>query len=390
MRRWSLLVALAAMLLSLLLHGIGLRLTLPEGPPSSTEEAASDMSDVGAGFEDLAETVAEPAPPEPATPAAPPDVTPPDEVTEATPTSQALVASDTPQDVLTPGIGPVEVVEPDAASPSESDTPAPETETAEPPGGEDETEADVADMAVTQPIAPETQTPAQTPAQTEQASEAAPVAVTEAVPPIAPPSDSAPPPEPDMQAPLPPEITVASVPDDAEILAAEETGDLSGAAVTTSLRPPKARPSAAALATPEAGPQQGAQTGRAAGVIESPLTTYKRTGIDPFASRRSGARSSVVGLQGAFNPGNSSTTNYAGEVLVKLNRAPPVFPSAQGTAQVSFEISPDGTVAWVNILSSTGSPDIVRAASAQVRRAAPFPRPPGGTSQRLVFVYRNR
>jgi TonB family protein len=193
-----------------------------------------------------------------------------------------------------------------------------------------------------------------------------------------------------MQAPLPPEITVASVPDDAEILAAEETGDLSGAAVTTSLRPPKARPSAAALATPEAGPQQGAQTGRAAGVIESPLTTYKRTGIDPFASRRSGARSSVVGLQGAFNPGNSSTTNYAGEVLVKLNRAPPVFPSAQGTAQVSFEISPDGTVAWVNILSSTGSPDIVRAASAQVRRAAPFPRPPGGTSQRLVFVYRNR
>lgn len=396
MTRGSIFAAVAAILLSLLVHGLGLSFTSSEDQPSSTEDAGSDLADVGGAFEDFAEIITETAEPEPASVPDPPSVTSPEQVIEETPTSQALVASDNPQNVTAPDTGAVEVIEPGPAEPSESDAPAPET--AERSGGEDEA---MAAVAVLQPVEPETEAeapegaPDENPVPAEaQTSKVAPVSATETVSSVAPTPDLSPSPailpEPEVLQPVQPEITVASAPDDPEVLTAVESEDESSSAVKRSLRPPKERPSVVALGAPNGVQQRSAQTGRSVGVIESPLAAYKRTGIDPFSSRSGGARSGTTGFSGPRNPGNSSTTNYVGQVLVQLNRSPSVYPSAQGTAQVSFAINPDGTVAWVRILGSTGSRDIERAASAQVRSAAPFPRPPDGTSQRLVFLYRNR
>ena len=87
---------------------------------------------------------------------------------------------------------------------------------------------------------------------------------------------------------------------------------------------------------------------------------------------------------------NSVMLYYAGEVLLKLNRPRARSRGEKGNARVQFEISPDGSVAWVRILSSNGSAKLERDAAAAVRRAAPFPLPPNGTTRRFVFVYRSQ
>ncbi|WP_299850313.1 TonB family protein [uncultured Roseovarius sp.] len=395
MIRRSILVATVAFMLSLLVHGLGLNFTTRNGPPSSSENAAADLSDVGGVFEDFAEAVTETEVPEPAPVPDPPSVTSPEPVDEQIPTSQALVASDNPQDVLTPDTGDAEVTEPDAAEPSERDATAPGITA--PSGGEDETNADV---TASQTI--EAESPAELPegdatgsvdpsgAQTSE-TETSPSNETVSTDPSAP--DPSPRPAitvaPEVvQAELP-ETTVETPADEPEILSALESEDGSSSAVTRSLRPPAERPSAEALGVPEGAQRKSAQQGRATGVIESPLAVYKRSSVDLLAFGSGGARSGSSGFSGSRGPGNSSTTNYVGRVLVQLNRAPILYASVKGMAQVSFEINPDGTLAWVRILNATGSQDIRRAASAQVRSAAPFPRPPQGSSKRLAFVYRN-
>ncbi|WP_210879667.1 TonB family protein [Roseovarius autotrophicus] len=385
--------ALAAIVLSLLLHALGLGFTSSEDRSPSTEDTASDLADVGDAFEDFAEAISGSAEPEPASVPDPPDVTSPEQVILDTPTTQALVASDNPQNVLVPDTGVVDVVQPDPVEPSGVDAPAPETapDSAAPSGSQDDR---IADAPVLTPLEPDTEADAPEGAQVENpvpaepmAGEVAPVSSAETVLPVAPaPSpDVAIIPAPEVQQADVPDIALAPEPDEPETLTAMDSEEQSSPAVTTSLRPPKERPSVAV-----SGLSDGARPGRATRTIESPLTTYKRTGIDPFAAGSGAARSGTTGFSGSRNPGNASTTNYAGQVLVQLNRFPAVDPSVRGAAQVSFGINPDGSVAWVNILSSTGPPAIRRAAAAQVRRAAPFPPPPEGTSQRMVFTYQRR
>lgn len=351
MIRGSIYAAVVAMLLSLVVHGLGLGVASRQPQPSPVEESAGDLADVGAAFEDFAETITALEDPAPALTPDPADVTPPERAIQELPTSQALVASDNPQNVTVPDTGPDEVIEPDAVAPSQSDAPAPEA--VERSGGEDNvtmvTTAETASLS-----SPETD----------------PSPSTASIP------------EPDMPDP--------EQPSDPETEAAEAREVASGSAVTRSLRPPKERPTQPVPGMPDAVQQEDAERAGATGTIESPVTSYKRTGIDPFAAIRSTAGRGATGFSGSRGPGNASETNYAGQVLVRLNRFPAVRPSARGVAQVSFEINPDGTVAWINILSSTGSPDIRRAASDQVRRAAPFPPPPDGTSQRLVFTYQRK
>jgi TonB family protein len=300
--------------------------------------------------------------------------------------TQALVASDTPRDVTAPDTGTLDVLEPDAVDPSPSDVITPET-TAHPGGDDDRVE----DMAVLRPLEPEAEAEPPEGSQAEipdpidsETVEAAPVPPVETATPAPSPSTALSP-DPETHQPVLPETTVAPAPDEPETVTAQDSEEATSSAVTTSLRPPKERPSPAT-----SGLREGTPAGRATGTIESPLTAYKRTGVDPFASAGGAARSGATGFSGARNPGNAGTTNYAGQVLVQLNRFPPVDRSVRGAAQVSFGINPDGTVAWVNILRSTGHPGIRRAATAQVRRAAPFPPPPEGASQRMVFSYQRR
>ncbi len=372
MIRGSVLVAVAAVLLSLFMHGLGLNLLVREEMPPSSGEGPSEQLDVGGGFEDIARPLTEAAAPETASVPEPPAVTSPQPVTDVTPMPQALVASDNPQDVVTPDTGTAKVTEPDSAEPSENNAPAPAS--ANPSGGEDETNANIAGL---QPVEPDTAPEEPQGAADASAEPTASMAVADAPGPAIQP-------EPELLVPEQPDITVASLPDDPEILTAEESSDGSLSAVARSLRPPKERPSAEAL-----GVQPGVQSGNSSGVIESPLTAFKRSGVNLLAYG-GGSRSGANGFSGSRASGNSSTTNYVGQVLVQLNRSPSLYGALSGTAQVQFQINPNGTLAWVRVIRSSGSRGIERAARAQVRSAAPFPPTPQGTSQTLVFTYRNR
>lgn len=160
-------------------------------------------------------------------------------------------------------------------------------------------------------------------------------------------------------------------------------------AVLTSLRPrlPERRPESEQGGTGEAANRRSSLEAPST-TIESPLAAYRRNGTDLTVKRGGGRLSGGLGFEGSGGTGNSDQTNYAGRVLVHLNRAPVVPVSGRGAARVLFVINPDGSLASVDVFDTTGSADIDRAAKAQIRTAAPFPPPPGGTRRTLSFVYR--
>ncbi len=366
MIRRSALVAVAAVFLSLILHGMGLDLTFREHRSEPSAEAAPDVSDTGGTFADYADVATEPEQP---------SVTTPDPVIEEIPTSDARVASDNPQDVLVPDTGTAEVIEPDASEPLESESSVSQAE--EPSGTEDETTQELAALQPDDPTSEEA-----TPETSPDAAE--PLTSNVQEPEAISPDASEPDQVPNAAAPLEaepseaeqPDIIVASRPEDPEILTPEDSEDLSRSAVTRSLRPPQERPTAEDLG--------------ATAAAESQSDVYQRTGLELLALGGVSTASGSSQFSGSFGVGNATASNYAGEVLVRLNRAPKVYQSESGTAQVQFQIDPDGSVAWVRVLRSSGTQGINRAAAAQVRTAAPFPRPPTGNSVRLVFVYRNQ
>lgn len=365
MIRRSLFVACVAIFISLLVHGLGLgwKVAMQAPAPERTEDGAPTVPDVGGDFEDLVERVEEPAAPEPSEPPTTPEVTPPDQV----PTTQALVASDNPQDVIAPDAASEAAEEPGAEIGQEADEIARET-------GEDETVSDI------EIIAPET------PDVTPQA----PVGVEDAVPEVSQEAEVV-----EAEEEVEPEVTpsetetaaLAPAPQAPDSVISAEEPDLETAAVARSLRPPSRRPTPEELGVPEQRPvQRAARTPR----YESPITAYKRNGTDLLALGRIGSSRGGVSFSGSGGSGNAGTTNYAGRVLVKLNRGPLLNRAEKGMARVYFQINGDGSVGWVRVLNTSGSSGIGRAAQAQVRSAAPFPRPPGGKPEQLVFVYRHR
>lgn len=350
MIRKSALVAAAAGLLSLFLHFLGISFFGPSLPGIQTNAGSNNSIELSNSFEDFTEVTPDPVQPEPAETPEPPveEVIEPERA--EIPISETLVASPDPQQVTSPDVGP-------PASPQ-----------SEAPG-----------ERPIEPVAPSSN---------ETAANAAP----EIAPPVAP--------EPDRLAALPPsdvptgpvvplENTAANpeIPNTIDVPAPEEAEgetDTSEQAVAVSKRPrlPDRRPEPEAQSSLE-GFSNFDNLRNPERTIESPLSLYQKRGTDPFTTSNSQNQSSGRGT------GNSNTTNYAGQVLVHLNRAPVVYVPVRGFAQVFFEISPDGSLAWVDIVDSSGSPEIERAAREQVIRAAPFPRPPSGSSRRLSFYYQN-
>lgn len=363
MIRKSAFVAVLAIVLSLVVHLLALSTTSSGLAERSSQQAKPNTVELNNTFEDLAETPAEPVEPEPAEvpEPEPPVETPPEPEPAEIPTSEALVASPDPQRVYAPDTGAAPVVQPEAPEPQPS-------EPADQPDGEEQ----ASDSA--------TETP---PAETGELVEI-PEGNPDAIPPA-----TAPEPEtlaalPATEAPPVPVVPLENEAVDPEIpdASTEPETEASEQAVVSSIRPrlPERPPSTE---------RQGAFSGSKKfddlrfpqEVIESPLRAYQREGLDAF-KKRTGRTAS-----GGRGPGNSDVTNYAGEVLVHLNRTPVVYVSARGFAQVFFEINPDGTLAWVDVVDSSGSAEIDRAAKDQVRRASPFPPPPGGVSRKLSFFY---
>ncbi|UWR03043.1 TonB family protein [Ruegeria conchae] len=347
MIRKSAAVAALAGALSLVLHILGISFYGPSLPQLRSKEESVSLIELGNTFEEFTEDTTDPVQPESAEPPEPPveDTIRPD--TADIPISETLVASPDPQQVSSPDVGaPV----------------APQSELQE--------------GVPTEPVAPSSAEPAAD-------------AVTTATPPAPerlaalPPTDAPTAPVPPLEsAAVEPEIP-SSVDEPTTELPEEQTG-ASDQAVSVSKRPrlPDRRP---ATDTPRSldGFSNFDNLRNPSRTVESPLSLYQKEGADPF--RTSSGRNQSSG-RGA---GNSDTTNYAGQILVHLNQTPVVYVPVRGFAQVFFEINPDGSLAWVDIVDSSGSPEIERAARDQVIRAAPFPRPPSGSSRRLSFYYQN-
>jgi TonB family protein len=341
MIRRSAAIATAAILLSLSVHLLGLNFTWQGKPEESGEVAPADVVPLGNAFEDVADTLSEPVPPEP-----PVETLPAPDEFEAT-TSEALVASSDPQHDLAPdapATAPTEPVEAQPApSPPVSDAPQPEP-----------SEQLAALPAPPAPSLPVTPVP-----------EAAEVPVI--------------PLEPEIVNPETPQVQSEAVPG---FPATEDDLGTSDLAVVTSPRPrlPVRRPTVEST-VPDDGSTEFSDL-LSPPLMESPLATYQRDRVDRIIPQAGS------GFLGSGGSGNSSTTNYAGRVLVHLNSAPVVRIAARGAAWVHFAINPDGTLARVDIIDSSGSLEIERAAKEQVRSASPFPRPPDGKRKTLTFVYR--
>ncbi|KIC39069.1 energy transducer TonB [Ruegeria sp. ANG-R] len=350
MIRKSALVATAAGLLSLFVHFLGISFFGPNLPELRTDGGSKNSVELGNSFEDFTEVTPDPVEPEPAETPEPPveELVEPERA--AIPISETLVASPDPQQVTSPDVG-------SAASPQPE---APEEALTEPVAPSRTETAKNAEAEVTSPVTPEPDRLAA----------------------LSPTDEASAPVEPSENTTVAPEIP--STIDEPTPEEPREETDASEQAVTVSKRPrlPDRRP------VPETQPSLDGFSSfenlrNPERTVESPLSRYQKEGADPF--RTSSARNPTTGR----GRGNSNTTNYAGQVLVHLNRAPVVYVPVRGFAQVFFEINPDGSLAWVDIVDSSGSPEIERAAREQVMRAAPFPRPPSGSSRKLSFYYQN-
>lgn len=391
-------IAAAAILLSLLVHFFGVGLVSREQQQQPAEAAPTNEVAVGNAFEDVAEAISEPVQPAPIPEPEPEPQPVPEPESADTPTSQALVASANPQRVPSPDTGITQAVRPESTGPTETqlgETPDPTT--IEPSSG---TENVIAEAPSTPPDGNDALTEVPQGSPDGQATPVEAVPVTPApTPPVAaaprqlaalPPVAPSGPLEQETIEPKPETTLVAPQPESSENTIDEADTAPSERTVTTSLRPQLRSPDQSSekngasdgapdLSTTRLAPSQ---------IIESPLAAYKRDGTNAFAGRSGGVQSGGIGFRNSSGPGNSNVTNYAGQVLVHLNRVSPVAVSGRGWARVFFEINPDGTLAWVQIIDGVGSPDIERAAKEQVRKGEPFPRPPEGKSRKLNFVYR--
>ncbi|WP_235820452.1 TonB family protein [Falsiruegeria litorea] len=377
--------------MSAVIHLLGLGFTFRVGGPEGAPETRDNSVPVGTTFEELAEDIAEPVEPEKVEEPEPPLETPPEPEAADIPTSEALVASENPQQVVSPDIGSASEVSPEPAEPVQ-----PTTDTAEDIGARQGTDAqeDVTpplepDAVAEAPIAPpvesdvevEDVSPDPTESiETEQVTEVDPQDIQDPV------SSSTVPVVPLESDPVVPDNTERVEQAEPLLDNALETNEESTLAVARSIRPrAPSRSSAAVEKTPDRlfdNAQNFDALRFPEQAIESPLATYRRQGVDAFADADVGTQPSARG------GGNSDTTNYAGRVLVHLNNAPTTHVPGRGHAQVYFEINPDGSLARVNIVDSSGSIKIDNAAKAQVRAAAPFPKPPGGKSRTMSFYYR--
>lgn len=348
MVRRSLLVAAAAVVLSLLLHF--LLLDVAARDTRNEEEAPPPPPSSSTTFDELVESEPEPVEPEQTEPMEKPEVTDPDPVEDTTPTSNVQVESDNPQTETTPGTGTSQTGDPGAAQSAEPE------------------QAEQTERAAQQPVSPDATTDAEEPAGDPEAPETA----------DAPETPDATPEE--VQAPDTPQVTLEATDEAPDIPAVPSDETVQSTAVTRSLRPPQQRPSTEALQAPGASPPPGTADGAQRPRIQS-------SGLELLAQEGnlSAASGSAFGNMSAT--GNAEAANYAGRVLTHLNRTARMATSERGSARVQFQIEADGSLAWVRVLGSSGSAGIDQAAVAQVRKSAPFPAPPEGTTRQMVFVY---
>jgi len=120
----------------------------------------------------------------------------------------------------------------------------------------------------------------------------------------------------------------------------------------------------------------------ARGEKEAPGGSHGKGRADQRKGRSDGAengrRAAANGLARASSEGNAAVSNYPGKIVRKLRHALRYPNSAairrlRGIAEVGFVVSSGGGVGSIQVVTSSGSPILDKAALEAVRRAAPFP-----------------
>lgn len=96
-----------------------------------------------------------------------------------------------------------------------------------------------------------------------------------------------------------------------------------------------------------------------------------------------GAASSQRASTRSNAKGNAEASNYKGLVKREIHRARRKSVNIRGAARVTFRIADNGTLSEVYISRSSGSNRLDKVALAQVRAAAPFPKPPAGVGRQF-------
>ena len=88
--------------------------------------------------------------------------------------------------------------------------------------------------------------------------------------------------------------------------------------------------------------------------------------------------------------GAAASASYGRAVLTQISRTRKARAPSRGRTVVGFSISDAGSLASVQVLHSSGSPDLDRVALDHIRRAAPFPKPPSGAQRQFSFEFLGR
>lgn len=88
--------------------------------------------------------------------------------------------------------------------------------------------------------------------------------------------------------------------------------------------------------------------------------------------------------------GAATSASYGRAVLTQISRTRKARAPSRGRTVVAFSISDAGALASVQVLQSSGSPDLDRVALDHIRRAAPFPKPPAGARRQFSFEFVGR
>lgn len=162
-----------------------------------------------------------------------------------------------------------------------------------------------------------------------------------------------------------------------ETIAAE---DPDSTAPPLSVRPQRRDPEkAAAVAAARPKPKKAQQTKQK--TQRGNAQQNRRAGANTGTNQKAKATTSGKGPKVAAQAGNAANSNYRGKVFRRLQRAGRITTRARGSATVSFRIALSGGLERVSLSRSSGSNALDQAALRQIRRAAPFPKPPAGVDR---------
>lgn len=131
----------------------------------------------------------------------------------------------------------------------------------------------------------------------------------------------------------------------------------------------------------------GASTGDAAPAqVRGNSDRNERRGASSGTGEAGGATAQGAGAVASV-AGNGAVENYGGTVMRRILKTRKVRSPAQGLAVIGFAIAPDGRLASLRVLRSSGSAVLDAVALDHLRRAQPFPKPPPGLRRDWSFAF---